>query len=158
MKSLFAVLIVFLSASSIPALAQERACTEIGCVNGLTLSVDPGRPWEKGNYDFVFVIDGRAVMCRGELPLKKCEDGRSFTCNKPGVMISESGCALPESAHALGDIQISGAPKKVMIRITHDNNPFVTRTISPSYTTSAPNGPECGPICRSASQSLFIAP
>ena len=140
----------------LPSYAQGRACTEMGCTNGLILRVDPAKDWKSGNYVFEFVLDGRRVTCRGELPLKPCEEP-SIRCDKPGISIMESGCALPKTAHAFGDIQVEGDPRKIMARITHNGKTIVTRTIAPRYTTSQPNGPGCDPVCRSAQYDLFTA-
>lgn len=140
----------------LPANAQLM-CTEIGCVNGLTLRVDPNYDWKTGSYDFHFSFDGRTAECHGELPLKKCEDGPSLSCNKKGITIVESGCALPASAHGFGDIHIDGAPKKVMVRIAHNGQTIVTRTLVANYQKIRPNGPQCGPVCESASYDLLYA-
>lgn len=134
----------------------QKSCTEMGCVDGLILQVDPAFNWKAGNFNFDFVLDNRHVRCYGELPLKPCGE-QSLTCNKPGVMITESGCALPEAAQGFGDIHIEGDPAKVMVRITHNNRPVVTRTIITEYNKVQPNGPGCGPICRSATYQLFSA-
>lgn len=152
----FIVLLFFLAA--MPAFAQaQQACTEIGCIDGIVLRGDEGRDWKTGNYIFSFILDGRQVQCHGELPLKPCEEGLSLSCNKKGIQITESGCALPASQHAFGDIIIAGDPRKVMVRITHNNQTIVTRTIVPQYTTLQPNGTGCGPVCKSAAYNLFNA-
>ena len=149
-------LIISLCAFTQSALAQ-KACTEIGCVNSLTLKGDETRDWKNGNYNFDFVLDNRRVRCWGELPLKPCEEGPSLSCNKPGVSIVESGCALPKDQHAFGDIHIDGEPRRVMVRITHNNKTILTRSVSPQYQKSRPNGTGCGPVCSSASYNLFSA-
>lgn len=150
------VAVILVLASPAPVRAQEPlACTQMGCMNGLMLSVPPGRMQMPGQYNFAFVLDGKQVACRGELPLKACGDGPSIRCDKPGVTIMESGCAMPPETHEYGDIQIDGAPARVMVRITHNDRPFVTRTLNPSYVQSQPNGPGCGPVCTSASVPLF---
>ncbi len=141
----------------IPVAQAEKACTEIGCVNGLMLRGDYDREWKNGNYHFEIVLDNRHVNCYGELPLKPCGE-QSLSCNSDLVTITESGCALPKSDHGFGDIHISDDPRKVMVRITHNNRPILTRTIvRVEYLESRPNGPGCGPVCHSASYNLFDA-
>jgi hypothetical protein len=134
-----------------------QACTQMGCTNGLILSVDPDYDWKNGVYVFDFFLDGKNVKCNGMLPLQPCERGPSISCNKEGVMITESGCALAKSAHAFGDIVIEGSPKRVLARITRNGKPVVTRTLVPRYETLRPNGPSCGPVCQTASHDLFQA-
>lgn len=140
-----------------PSFAQEKMCTEMACVDGLTLTVDPARKWVHGKYEITLLLDNKQVTCKGQLPLNECEKGPTFECNFKGVTITESGCALPEDQQGIGDIHIDKAPAKVMVRITRNYRPMLTRTIIAKYQTLAPNGPGCGPVCRSASYDLFTA-
>lgn len=142
--------VIFLPA---PSFAQQ-ACTEIGCVNGLTISMGQ-MTWPKGHYTIQFLINNKSpVECKGVLPLKPCAEGPSFHCNVTGVTIGESGCALPEKAHGLSDIRIAAVVGKVVMTITKDMKPFMIRTFKPEYVTSRPNGPQCEPVCTSATVSL----
>lgn len=138
-----------------PPAAAQQACTEIGCTDGVTFTVDPAREWGQGVYRFSFIFDNRIVDCRGRLPLKPCEEGPSITCDAPGVTITESGCALPKASHGFGDIHVAGTPGRVMARVIYNNKLVVTRTVRPAYQQSTPNGPQCGPVCRSAVYDLF---
>lgn len=137
--------------------AEERACTEMGCTDGLMLNVDPDYQWKWGFYEFSFLMEGRSVSCKGQLPLKKCEDGPSFRCSSDIVQIGESGCALPESAHGISMIQINDAPRRLLIRVKRGGENVITRTLTPEYHESVPNGPGCGPVCTSASYNLLTA-
>lgn len=150
--------IVFALLMFAPAAAQaEKACTEIGCNDGLTLEVAPGYQWKWGFYEMQFLLEGRSVSCKGQLPLKKCDDGPSFTCSSDIVSIGESGCALPESAHGISSIHINDTPRRMMVVIKRGGQNVVMRTLNPEYRKSQPNGPECGPICTSASYNLLTA-
>ncbi|HBR68475.1 MAG TPA: hypothetical protein DEA55_03770 [Rhodospirillaceae bacterium] len=150
---LSSVLVVFHSGAS--QAAPEMACTEMACIDGLVLNVHPDRTWLPGNYEFTFKLDGREVHCMGALPLKSCEVGPSVQCDGEGVQITESGCAMPPETHGFGSITFSEAPAAVDIRIVHEGNVLAERSISPAYETVRPNGPECEPSCRSASEDLF---
>lgn len=137
----------------------EIACTEIGCQNGLTLTVPPDMTWEDGRYAFLFQIDGKAIKCWGKLPLPKCEDGPALVCDPIGIVtITESGCALPRSAHGFSDIHIATKAKTVALRMMHGNTTILGRTYRPVYETLRPNGPNCAPVCNSASLPLFESP
>lgn len=131
---------------ALPA-AAEQPCTEIGCVNGLTIDLAPDLFEEEGIYEIRLVLDGRMVQCKGVLPLRKCEEGPSFRCNAKDVRISESGCALPEDQHTIPNLMIDGLPRKIMMSVEHGNVMQVTRTFRPTYLTSRPNGPLCEPTC-----------
>jgi hypothetical protein len=137
--------------------AQARECTEIGCQNGLILNVDPDYQWKWGRYEISFLFEGRSVNCQGYLPLKKCDKGPSFKCSSDKVVIGESGCALPESAHGISTIQINDMPGRMMVRIERDGKAVITRTLTPEYKESEPNGPGCEPVCNSATYNLLTA-
>jgi hypothetical protein len=153
MKILLALLLLF---AAQPAYAQ-RACTEIGCVNGVTFTSSPGFDWKNGQYDIRVALDYKTVVCRGELPLHPCGAGPTFTCDDPSVRIGESGCALPDNQHGISDIYINDDPKKIMISVMRNARTIITRTVVPQYQTSMPNGAGCGPVCRSASFQLLSA-
>jgi hypothetical protein len=148
---------VFLSA---PACAQPpQVCTQMGCLNGLTIRVTPEMSWPTGQYVLQFLVNNKTkVECKGMLPLKKCEKGASFTCDVPGVTIGESGCALPANQHGLSDIHIAAIPTKLSLNIFHDGTMIHSRTYEPEYKTFRPNGPNCDPECTGGSVSLYELP
>mgnify|MGYP007090804393 CR=1 FL=1 len=154
MKYLFALACLIFS---FPALAQERMCTQIGCMNGVNFTVDPNRDWKNGQYEVHVALDLKTVVCRGELPLHPCDQGPTFRCDDPDVTVMESGCALPDNNHGIGGIMINDDPQKIIVRLTRNYRTILTRTIVPQYQTSMPNGPGCGPVCRGASFDLFSA-
>jgi hypothetical protein len=132
------------------------ACTEIGCQNGVTLTIPPDRIWESGRYAFLFQIDQKAIKCWGKLPLPKCEEGPALTCDTAGIVtITESGCALPRTAHRFSDIYIAAKAKSIALRIDLGNTTIFSKNYRPIYKTLQPNGPQCGPVCYSASLPLF---
>ena len=136
----------------------ERACTQIGCLDGLRLSLDKATPWLPGDYTFAFELDGEPVECKGALPLPSCDVGPSLRCTPDAlVQIGESGCALPPAQHGFSDITIERAPKQVSLKISHDDQPLlVGADITPDYKTTQPNGPGCEPTCRSASSAVVL--
>lgn len=155
MKNFYAILFLILVFPSVSY--AQKMCTQIGCLDGLTLRIDPDYDWKTGNYDLYFNLGGKSVICRGRLPLKPCDDGPTFQCGGSGVTIGESGCALPQNAHAISDIHIEGVPSTVSVIIKHNGQTIVTRRMVPEYQTSQPNGEGCGPVCKSASYDLFTA-
>ncbi len=150
-----------LTAAIQPACAEAQpqttdiACTQIGCVDGLNIAVGPAHHWAAGAYDFTFVMPGRTVNCTGTLPLKPCGTS-SIACDGPGVMIGESGCALPANTHGFADIRIDGAPKTVSVTLKHNGTTIARQDIAPTYVTSRPNGPQCEPVCHAARDTLNL--
>lgn len=136
-----------------------RACTEIGCMNGLSVALDKATPWAAGDYTFVVDVEGTRVTCEGALPLKPCDAGPSLRCDPPErVTIGESGCALGPETHGFSELQFVGGepPRAVELTITRDGEALHTAKLSPTYTTSRPNGPECPPVCTQAREAVKI--
>lgn len=138
-------------------MAQEKACTQMGCTNGLILRTDPTMFNEKGQYEFQFFAglnNQTIVTCRGELPLKRCDQGPSMSCSSKGVTITESGCALPDDQQYFGDIYLYGTPRKVIMAVKRNGKMGIVRTIRPTYVFTRPNGPGCEPECVTSSVDL----
>jgi hypothetical protein len=133
----------------------QKACTQIGCTDGLMLRADPSFDWEPGIYEFTVMADARTLSCRGVLPLKPCGNTPTFGCNSQNIRIGESGCALPTTQHAISDIWISGSPKRVVVSATRNGRPFLSRVLLPEYQRLQPNGEGCGPVCESATYDLL---
>jgi hypothetical protein len=134
--------------------AAQQACTEMGCQNGLQLTVAPDYRWSPGAYVFKFLVDGVAIQCRGKLPLPSC-DNPGLICDSTAVTITESGCALPSAAHGFGMVQFADAPQTVRVTITRDNVMLVDKNFTPEYRDVRPNGAQCEPTCHQASAVLL---
>jgi hypothetical protein len=48
-------------------------------------------------------------------------------------------------------------PKKLHLRIEHDGLALVDQDLTAEYTVSQPNGPDCGPVCCSASDAVVLS-
>jgi hypothetical protein len=133
-----------------------RPCTEIGCMNGLVLALEPSAGWPPGRYELELSLDGRAATCTGELPLPACDAGPALSCAGAPVRIGESGCAMPPNTHAFSDIALNERPARVSIVIRHDERELLRETLTPTYRRSQPNGPGCPPTCDSAHATLRV--
>jgi hypothetical protein len=138
---------------AVPAQA-DTACTEIGCIDGLSLTVPPDYHWGTGDYVFSFTLDGRAVTCTGALPLKECGEA-SMSCDGDDVMITESGCALLPEAHGFGNVYIASSPTKIQVKVTRNGAVLMDKKMTPRYRDTHPNGAQCEPQCRQATVALF---
>lgn len=134
--------------------AGQAVCTEMGCVDGLTLQVDPNYKWQPGKYAFDFVLDGKRVHCDGVLPLKSCEQESVVCSSKQKVMITQNGCALPPEAQGFGDINLGDNPASVSVKITRNGQTIADGALNPLYRTTQPNGPGCEPVCKQATVPL----
>jgi hypothetical protein len=137
----------------------DRACTEIGCVNGLRIELQKATQWAAGHYTFAFDVEGTKIACMGTLPLKACDAGPSLQCEPTDrVQIGESGCALEPATHGFSDIQFLGGepPRAVELTILKDEQPLHTVKLSPTYKKSRPNGEGCEPECNSATERVAL--
>jgi hypothetical protein len=143
-------------ASSSP---PQTGCTEIGCNDGLTVTFAPNSGWAPGSYRFVVDIDGQTTTCEGMLPLKDCDVGPSLQCSPASgrLGIGESGCALPPAQQGFSELHLGVPPaQSVTITVSRDGSELVQKTLTPQYKTSQPNGPNCEPVCQTASETLMI--
>ncbi|HMJ13485.1 MAG TPA: hypothetical protein VK524_18830 [Polyangiaceae bacterium] len=138
-------------APAVPA----RACTQIGCVEGLHVSLQPTEGWPAGAYRFELESEAGKAKCEGALPLPACGTP-ALRCAGIPVQIGESGCALPAPAHGFADLTFRSAPKQLRIRISRDDQLLVARELRPQYRRAEPNGPGCSPVCNSANEKLVV--
>jgi hypothetical protein len=147
-----------LSLLAFSACAEEEPplmCTQMGCVDGLQVAVDPNYRWQPGDYIFEIAMDGKPQRCEGALPLRSC-DLSNLSCTGEGATVMESGCALPKDAHGFGDIHFSTTPKDVAVKIIRNGKTIGEGKWQPHYQKLAPNGEACGPICQHARVELEL--
>ena len=122
------------------------ACTEMGCIDGLSVTFDPPLTG-KGTYTFDVTVEGTAYSCDATIPL-----GTSSTvCGKGGVVsIFLSGSELDPGQQSLPGLHVEGTPKSVQIQVHRDKALVADADLSPKYQVVQPNGPDCEPTCHSA--------
>lgn len=141
-----ALLLVLLSLPATPH--AMRACTQMGCHNGLHVMLEGGT-WLPGRYAISIAADGKTITCQAVLPFADC-DSAHVTCSAPGVQIGESGCALPASEHSLNGFMMAEVPRRIEFSIRHESGKRFAFTQTLNATTVQPNGQGCEPVCRQA--------
>ena len=132
---------------------MPRACTQIGCDSGLTVRFSqPLR--EAGSYTVTLELDGERFSCHSTLPFASCSGENP--CSSSKLILEQSGCALPPSAHEIVGLRITSTAKKVSLWIERDGSEIASQSFSPTYIRSAPNGEGCEPICEQASATLTV--
>ena len=132
----------------------DQGCTEIGCVGGLVMNFSKALT-SPGSYKITVETEAGTSTCQTKLPFDGCS--QASPCSSPGLILGQSGCALPASEHSLTQLQIAqGFPTSVKLTIERDGKPVATSTNQVNYQTSQPNGPNCPPICKQASLSVNI--
>lgn len=132
-----------------------RPCTMIGCYNGFTASLDTKGPLPPGHYTVDVEADGVRGSYEVDIPLPPCDTRGKYTGElKFGV--GESGCALPPDQHTLSEVHLETLPKEVKIRIVRTGTVLADVAFTPAYRESRPNGPDCEPVCNSASEKITV--
>jgi len=137
-----------------------RACTLIGCEDGLKVDLAPSSGWPTGAYQMTLLVDDVRVVCRGSLPLPPCAT-RAISCEPAGVVtIAESGCALPAASQGFAQIAFDSRlrPKRVEVSITRDEVAVAQAAFTPVFERVFPNGPDCPPGCDVARRRIDVAP
>jgi hypothetical protein len=152
-------LLITLSCGDSNPFDPPRACTLIGCDDGLKVDLQPNSGWPAGAYQMTVQADDVRVVCRGSLPLPPCAS-RAISCEPAGVVtIGESGCALPAASHGFSQIAFESKlrPKRVEVSITRDGASVAQATLAPVFQTLFPNGPDCPPGCDTAQARIDVA-
>ncbi len=142
MKSSALLLAVLLLIGSASTAQAQKACTQMWCQEGLTVNLKADT-WLAGNYEFVVTADDRTVTCKSSLPFKSCEGNTA--CNGEGVMIGESGCALPPEAHSFHAIMLPVIPENIKITVTHQSGKTFSYQTPLEKSCFFPNGEGCDP-------------
>ncbi len=149
--------IVLLVSLGLSGCLTTHECTEMGCVAGLTVDLrSASGAWAAGTYRFGIMADGVSLTCSATLPFASAQGDGTPPCSSGDVRLGLSGSALPAAQHAITDLVFTTSPRSVAVSITRDAKPFASATLSPTYATSQPNGPECGPTCRSGREVVDV--
>jgi hypothetical protein len=130
-------------------------CADLACDSGLVLEVPRNYAWPSGAYTFEFLLDGKAINCKGQLPLRSC-DQSSISCNVNGVQIGESGCALNAKMHGWGDIRVDGFPKKIRVKIRQNQKVLFSQNTEPRYIEATPPCGQTESKCRQSHEVLEL--
>lgn len=162
-------------ASIVPGCELGKACTDVGCLDGVWVTAAPASgEWPAGDYELELTLDGSTQKCGFHLPDDLPTAGRVTTldCGQ-GIQAgleqrsecheTTSGNAVSQSCTPLPDqyelrFSLQSKPKSLGIALSRDGNVFFNDSVAPSYQISEPNGPECGPTCRQAHVDLTLEP
>lgn len=150
MSRLMVLALSLLSGCSLVA-ADQKACTTVGCVDGLRVDFSFN---QKGSYVVEVTLDGVKTTCKATLPLS---NPPPTPCDREGVYLTLSGSALPADQQSIGGLLVTATTNNhVTVRVSRDGTILgaIDRTITWT-TTPGPNGPGCEPAeCRSSSMTL----
>lgn len=148
------------SASGCDAIEEGHACTAVGCGSSLDVTLTPASGvLPDGVYLITVDRDGDEIACSFRLPDDVSESGDVGYVECAGDASEMQVVLQPRAGanNAVVELHIAGAPQQLGIEATRDGRSILSRQLQPSYTTSYPNGPECGPACPHADFSLTLA-
>lgn len=134
-KRLLLVALVLVMAPAVGC--QERACTEIGCQDGLTFVLPASSEW----------IGSQVEICVGDL----CGTVESLSSGDQQASDPLAGAVRLDGNRLVW----VGSPERldyeapVELTVTGPFGGTGTR-FDPDWTESRPNGPDCPPVCRAA--------
>jgi hypothetical protein len=143
-----------------------KACTEIGCVDGFSAAVrsaDGSIP--SGAHRVEALVGASSLTCTFTYPLQMTGGGTAQPACGGGMTVAiwpETTCTATGNASQSCDpipgklvetIGLSGTPGQVHVWQYVDDAPILDVAAAPTYQSYAPNGSDCGPVCRQASVS-----
>ena len=118
-----------------------KGCTEEGCTDGLVVAFrDP-------------------PLIEDEITIHVTADDVLLTCSRgpavPKTDCDEAGLWLQEDTGRVDEVIVAGQhPVQVSVRLVVGGTQVVDATVTPTYATVAPNGPDCPPTCEYARVEL----
>ena len=140
----------------------EMVCTLVGCEDQFSASVTMDAALvPAGTHTVDVVADGAAMSCTFPFPPPDATGGLAAQCSTGLTVFVEPDLVCTTMQSAMGaweaclpidgkfteSICVSGTPSVVQVQQLVGGTVILDQTVSPSYQTSAPNGPGCGPIC-----------
>lgn len=145
---------------------DSRVCTLIGCSDGFSANVrSADGNFPSGVHRVEVLVDGASLTCTfvypndGTSSQKMCDADLSVTvwsettCSET-MMVSYPCDPIPGKFYE--SIALPGTPGQVHVWQYVDDTAVLDAAVAPSYQEFAPNGRECGPICRQATASLMF--
>lgn len=144
-------------------------CTLIGCDDGAHVVVHaPRDAWSAGDYTVEVSADKSSFKCTSKLPTASQSrfDNPKFACDGASpflFLIRGDGCENGDSGIeddvTCGTLElgVQGTPSKVRVRVDRSGTTVLDETWTPKYREFAPNGRECGPICKRSSTEWMLS-
>lgn len=132
---------------------SNKGCTEMGCIDDLTvkLSIVGQQSLPSGVYVIDVATDVEAATLTCTLPTGS---GTVSCCQ--GASTSISGCPFGDAGGVSRiDISITGEPQSVNAKVSRDGSAVGSHEFTPTYRTDYPNGPDCPGECRVAVPETF---
>jgi hypothetical protein len=151
-----------------------HACSDVGCEDQFTATVHDANGALPSGMHALTVTAGAAILrCVFTVPLATLPGGGTAGLNCPaGLQVqvlpkttcvtsttpsSKMQACTPVAGKLDELIIIAGKPASLHVTQTIDGATYLDQTVTPTYTTSRPNGPGCEPLCSQASAEWVLA-
>ena len=159
-----------LLAAMLSSACDWRSCSSADCADALFIELK-ALDWVSGAYVASITESERTFECSFEKGTSGA-GGQAGAESEDASVSTIHGCEQTAgdpagpwdtpgmSSNEYGDITIvvRHAAKTVPISVRRDGALLLDAELTPSYTKRQPNGPECGPTCFSASETLTLRP
>ena len=144
------------------AACDPQSCTTAGCGTTLQLGIEGpgGSALPDSTYEIILDLDGSpySTVCGSPEPgMFQCEPVEGPPTPQVTAFTTTTGTILIEvnADEGQGD-----GPQQVALSVIAGDAPLVDESWSVTYETLHPNGEECGPVCRTATEFLVatVAP
>jgi len=146
---------------------ETKVCTEIGCVNQLSVTVTRADgSFPSGVHQVDVTADGVTRSCTftfaGSVVSTACPSGlflsvnQATTCTEMRTPTAVSLRCDPIPRQFVEVLSMSGMPRDVRVVQSMDGVALLDQSIAPTYKQSRPNGPGCEPLCEQASATLTL--
>lgn len=172
----FACCALFLFSLGLSSCELGKSCTEIGCIDGATLTLRTADgTWPDGAYTLTLGVEGTTHTCSMSVPedLPPLGSVMQLTCQPglgfPGASLQQdavcqeqqSGDAISQSCTPVPDqytltMGVQGTPATLAVSVTREGSTLIEQNVSLAYTEFQPNGEGCEPVCRQASAALTL--
>jgi hypothetical protein len=164
----FAIAAITTTLAAACGVIDPQSCTAIGCSDGAALQLQAA-DGSRTAYEMTLVVDGQEVTCTS--PTLSEPNGVSVTsCSDSMISVSHqqlADCAETRTAGSVSQscvpngqfaqtISFQGTPSRVAVTLVNAAGTTFQRTFDLEYTTSTPNGPECGPACSQARAEWLV--
>ncbi len=159
-------------ASNSPGIGGKN-CTEIGCLDGFTLTLRTSDgSFPVGEHTIEVTVGDAVASCTLRFPGTTNGDNSAFgTCSaslganvlaKTMCMTTTTGQAVSQSCRPITgqffeQITVQGTPTQLRVVQRLGETVLLDRFFGPNYKSSEPNGPGCGPACRQAQQDAILS-
>jgi hypothetical protein len=151
-----------------------HTCPEIGCQDQFTATVhDANGALPTGMHALTVTAGGAVLRCVFTVPLPTRPGGGTagldcpaglqvqvipkITCVTTSTPSAKTQSCMPVAGELDELITVMGNPASLHVTQTVDGATYLDQTVTPTYTTSRPNGPGCEPLCSQASAEWVLA-